>query len=279
MYGTLRQGENNHHYLKGAERLASQAWVYGRLLDTGWGYPALLLQGMERVYGELYRVPHRLLPKIDELEDYTPGTPDNEYKRVTVTVGTDVGECRAMTYLYTQSLAREKEIPFGDWRLYHLRRRLPLLYFAYGSCMDDERFRLQGVADAFRERLGRGVLTGYDMRYTLSYPDGGRADLVEKKGAIAEGVVYRIGARGLDYLYWREGVQEGTYRPAMVSVEMKDGIHDALTFLVIDKKEETAPPEHYAREILRGSYGTVSDAYYQKLKRRLLNRFYMNVPF
>lgn len=279
VYGTLRQGENNHHYLKEAKRLAAQAWVYGRLIDTGLGYPALLLPGPDRVYGELYRVPDRLLPVIDELEDYTPGATDNEYERVTVTVGTDAGERQGLTYRYIQAQGTERAVEFGDWRLRQLRRRLPLLYFAYGSCMDDERFRLQGVADAFRERLGRGVVSGYELRYTLPYPDGGRADLVEERGAIAEGVVYRIGARGLDYLFWREGVNEGTYRPAIVPVEMADGVYDALTFLVIDKKEETAPPEHYAREILRGAYGTVSDSYYQRLRRHLRDRFQMNVEF
>jgi hypothetical protein len=40
---------------------------------------------------------------------------------------------------------------------------------------------------------------------------------------------------------------------------------NALTFLVVDKEEEVAPPSHYAAEILRGAKGYVSDSYYQKL--------------
>ncbi|MDR6225963.1 gamma-glutamylcyclotransferase [Desmospora profundinema] len=279
VYGSLRRGEKYHHYLDGAERIAAQAWTTGRLLDTGLGYPGMLSADSGRVYGELYRVSRPLLARIDALEVYSPGENNNEYERIQVTVGTDANDYHAQTYLYIQPNRNEEEVPHGDWRLRDLRRRLPLLYFAFGSCMDDERFRLQGVAEAFRERLGRGVLYGYDMRYTLPYPDGGRADLVEEAGAVAEGVVYRIDANGLDYLFWREGVEEGTYRPAIVGVEMDDGVQDALTFLVINKGEESAPPEHYAREILRGAHGTVSDTYHRNLRERLKERFQMTIPF
>jgi gamma-glutamylcyclotransferase (GGCT)/AIG2-like uncharacterized protein YtfP/cation transport regulator ChaC len=279
VYGSLRRGEGSHHLLDGSEPIAAQAWTTGRLVDTASGYPAFGPSTHGRIYGELYRVPRHLLGRIDAWEDYTPGATDNMYERVPIRVETDAGVVEAETYRYLKSDGSEAEVPYGDWRLRDLRQRLPLYYFAFGSCMDGERFQLQGVGDRFQDRLGRGVLHGYDMRYTLPYPDGGRADLVEERGAVAEGVVYRIDAVALDYLFWREGVEDGIYRPAMVPIEMGDGLHEALTFLVIDKAEESAPPEHYAREILRGAYGTVSDEYHRKLKARLRERFQMTVSF
>jgi hypothetical protein len=40
---------------------------------------------------------------------------------------------------------------------------------------------------------------------------------------------------------------------------------------------ETAPPEHYAREILRGAKGFVSDTYFAKIEKELYDKFQMKV--
>ena len=42
---------------------------------------------------------------------------------------------------------------------------------------------------------------------------------------------------------------------------------------MIDKQEETAPPQHYIMEILRGAKGFVSDCYYLKLQDDLKDKF------
>lgn len=56
---------------------------------------------------------------------------------------------------------------------------------------------------------------------------------------------------------------------------MIDGIRykNVLTFLVIDKEEEVAPPEHYYTVILRGAKGFVSKGYFQKLQDDLEQKF------
>ena len=280
VYGTLRQGERNHHLMQGAELMARQAWTDGKLLDTGRGYPGLLIPGEQRVYGELYRIDKETLNRLDELgDDRTQNPESGEYRRICRRVQTDRGPVEADVYIYARELEAEGvAVPYGDWKAHLLEGQREWLYFAYGSCMDDERFYIQGVGDQFREVIGRGVLKGHAMRYTLLRPDGGRADLVESPKSVVEGKVYRVGREAVKYLFWREGVDGGTYRPAWVPVEI-DGktMENVLTFIVVNKGKETPPPEHYAREILRGSKDIVSERYHRHLWRRLKKKFGMTV--
>lgn len=275
VYGTLLRGESNHGLLRKSRLIARQARVSGFLYDTGEGYPALVADGTaEPVFGELYAVNDETLTELDALEDFFgPGDPNNLYERVRLETATDVGCVEAWTYTYRpEQAAHQRHIPLGDWRV---DRRLlgsggsaeRWLYFAYGSCMDDRRFLAQGAAPWFQDEAGRGVLEGYRLRFACKLPDGGRADLVEE-GGVAEGKLYRIGKEALQYLWRREGVEAGIYRPAFVWVGTPDGQEvEALTFFVREKSEETAPPSIYIEEILRGAKPVVSEAYYEELQR------------
>ena len=100
-----------------------------------------------------------------------------------------------------------------------------------------------------------------------------RADIVETGGQV-EGKVYEVTTDSLDYLYRREGVGIGCYRPALIDVSL-DGkqFKNVLTFVVVDKEAETAPPKHYINEIFRGGSGTVSDIYLSKLRTHLKEVF------
>lgn len=82
--------------------------------------------------------------------------------------------------------------------------------------------------------------------------------------------MYRITPECLvNYLYVREGVAEGLYRPAVVPVQLTDRTtHAAVTFVVVNKQAETAPPVYYMEEILRGAQPVVSPAYYAALEMR-----------
>jgi gamma-glutamylcyclotransferase (GGCT)/AIG2-like uncharacterized protein YtfP len=101
VYGTLRDGEGNHHYLAGAQQLTRIAKARGRLVDTGCGYPAMLLDEKQWTHGELYEVDNRMLRRLDRLEGYY-GQNDsrNLYDRVEVAVETDQGSVRALTYIF-----------------------------------------------------------------------------------------------------------------------------------------------------------------------------------
>ncbi|MFC3883385.1 gamma-glutamylcyclotransferase [Bacillus songklensis] len=267
VYGTLRQGEENHFLLKDAACLARQARTKGRLYDTKLGYPAVEAGDDGWVYGELYEVTGEQFSKLDELEGYEEGY----YDRIVQTVYTDRGEMEAWVYIAGDNKELLKElIPNGDWCVHRLYDNCKdVYYFAYGSCMDMERFELAGVASHFQQMVGLAKLPDHKVRFTHLLHDGSRADIVEEDGVV-EGKLYRLPLEAIEYLYKREGVGSGHYRPAVVSVEHNGRLVDrVLTFIVVNKGEEAAPPDHYATEILRGGANVLSDDYLDELKKHI----------
>lgn len=276
VYGTLRKHEANHYLLEGAKCLAEQSWTYGELYDTGEGYPAMKCSVRNKVYGELYSMNEEQLRTLDQLEDYAGPGKDNLYDRHKQTVYTDIGSHNAYVYTISpdhENLLRNK-IDLGDWKIYHSFKQTPtFFYFAYGSCMDHERFNLDHVADYFQNVSGVGILDGYQLRYTRMVSDGGRADIVEE-GGVVEGIVYEVPEEALSYLYRREGVKYKSYRPALIDVKIEGQLKkNVLTFIVVNKDKETAPPLDYAIEIIRGGSGFLSESYINKLKRQLKEQF------
>ena len=89
--------------------------VHGELRDLGF-YPALI-QGEERVHGELHQYRHitDILWQLDRIEGHkNVGDPNNLYERILIDVMTDTGIIQAWTYRM-----REKtgvHIESGDWK-------------------------------------------------------------------------------------------------------------------------------------------------------------------
>jgi gamma-glutamylcyclotransferase (GGCT)/AIG2-like uncharacterized protein YtfP/cation transport regulator ChaC len=276
VYGTLRKHERNHFLLKDSKLISEQAWTFGKLFDTGNGYPMMKKSSRQKVYGELYEVNQKQLASLDELEGYQVNSKDNLYEREIRTVFSDNGECSA--YLYLSERACPIAISSGDWKIYQLLKKNPekVLYFAYGSCMDMERFHKAKVGHFFDKVIGVATLKNYSMKYLFTASDGGRGDIIED-GGITEGILYETPFEAVNYLFQREGYSVGMYRATMVDVQINNKIYkDVLTFHVYDKKEEIAPPEHYAIEILRGSRNRVSEEYYKKLVKQLKD---LEVPY
>lgn len=276
VYGTLRKHEVNHGFLEGAKCVAEQSWTNGQIYDTGLGYPAMKNSDEDKVYGEMYLIDDQKLQTLDELEGYLGPNQKNHYNRIKQMVFTDIGSHEAYVYIIHPNYENQlqKLIQLGDWKISGFQElKSDFLYFAYGSCMDHERFKLANVDHFFQKEKGGGVLEGYQMRFTKRLDDGGRADIVEEGGKV-EGIVYELPADALEYLYRREGVYINLYRPALIDVII-DGklVKDVLTFIVVDKDEETAPPIHYATEIIRGGSGTLSENYMYSLKKELRERF------
>jgi gamma-glutamylcyclotransferase (GGCT)/AIG2-like uncharacterized protein YtfP len=271
VYGTLRRHERNDYLLKDAELVAEQAWTEGKLFDTGFGYPALQESAADVVYGELYLVTEEQLHRLDELEGYSVKALDNLYNRKIQLISHDTGKTKAYIYTIAKHNSHMLKTPIksGDWKEYHLRKQDPILYFAYGSCMDHARFKLAKVDQYFQKVTGTGILHGYTLRYSVTMPDGGRADIVEE-GGVVEGKVYEIPADCVPYLYRREGVGSRLYRPTFVDLCINGSLYnDVLTFTVVNKEAETAPPEHYSEEIIRGGTGFLSEAYLEELKNHI----------
>ncbi|TKC19376.1 gamma-glutamylcyclotransferase [Robertmurraya kyonggiensis] len=271
VYGTLRKHGRYHHLLNGSPCLAEQAWTFGELFDTGRGYPVMKSSAQQKVYGEIYEIDNATLLKLDILEDYEEGRDDNEYDRITTDVFTDSGTHKCFVYIENKIGLGKVTIPHGDWKLHHLMETKPssTYYFAYGSCMDTERFSIANVEHYFENVVGASLLNGYSMKYLFAVEDGGRADIIEV-GGTTEGILYEIPYEGVEYLFRREGFYGGWYRPTFVDVTVNNQLFmDVLTFHVYEKQREQAPPAHYAKEILRGSKGRVSTEYFQKLVAEL----------
>ncbi|PYZ95116.1 gamma-glutamylcyclotransferase [Salipaludibacillus keqinensis] len=274
VYGTLRKNESNHGLLKRAKLVSQQAKLKGSLFNTGQGYPALMLKGESYVYGEIYNVDDNILANLDVLEGYTPGRKDNLYERQEKQVETDIGIIDAWVYVLNAENDEHlvHHIPFQDWKVNQWYTSFnEVKYFAYGSCMDTARIKQAGMLDHFSKEVAVGRVKGYEFLYSFPRPDGARADIKEASGEdYVEGIVYTIPRDAVEYLFVREGVHSNNYRPTFIDVEIKGEIHeDVLTFSVIDKHPCTAPPEHYATEILRGAKGRLSNDYFVKLQTKL----------
>ncbi|MDG5787172.1 gamma-glutamylcyclotransferase [Evansella sp. AB-P1] len=278
VYGTLRKNESNHRLLNNTRCISEQCWTNGVLFDTGFGYPAMIYDHIGKVHGELYEVTAEVLQHLDNLEGYYGKNKNNLYERAMKPIYTDAGPTEAYLYVYSRNPATGNEniYYFNDWKLHHLINNKNILYFAYGSCMDNKRFIEAGIASQFSNIKGPGIAKNYSLAFTRKARDGGRADIIEASNGVVEGIVYEINVENtLDYLYSREGVYGNIYRPGCIDVEINGILHqNVLTFFVIHKEQyEVAPPEHYAREILRGAKSRVSNDYFERLQEDLLKKF------
>ncbi|MEM5639635.1 gamma-glutamylcyclotransferase family protein [Bacillus zanthoxyli] len=118
VYGTLRRGQTNAHYMQGATCIADGAWTYGELFDTNEGYPAMICANEVKVYGEVYEVNDDVLHKLDELEEYTGNAETDLYDRITQTVYVADTEIHAYVYIAQDKKMLKKVIDSGDWLLY-----------------------------------------------------------------------------------------------------------------------------------------------------------------
>lgn len=98
VYGTLKRGRENHHWLAGQRFIAEARTkpVY-RLFDMG-GYPGMIRDDNGvAVEGELWEVDEGGLARLDVLEDIDGG----EYERVLI----ELEEGRVEGYLYLRDVS------------------------------------------------------------------------------------------------------------------------------------------------------------------------------
>ena len=268
VYGNLRKHERHHSLLQNPRTISLQAYADGILIESVEGHP-VMTAGDEKVYGELYEVDPSVISRLHQTKEAIPAMAI----KTEATVFTDHGSHMATVFTVPSEDVQGSLIPSGDWKVKTFLKNRPseVLYFAYGSCMDQERFKKAGVHVHFQDCLGAGIVQDFKMDYSFVVDDGGRGDITEVPGEVMEGVVYRVNQEAVDYLFEREGVLPGWYRPAFLDVMINGRMYkDVLTFIVKGKSPETLPPEHYALEILRGSHPYVSDSYHRKLQNQLL---------
>ncbi|ALR16607.1 MULTISPECIES: gamma-glutamylcyclotransferase [Vibrio] len=105
VYGTLRKGEYNHHYLSSGQFLGlHESDAQYTLYDLG-PYPGVS-QGHQTIQGEVYLIDDDTLTALDKLEDVPV-----EYRRESIS--TPFGQ--AWIYIYQDTEQLTEEIASGDW--------------------------------------------------------------------------------------------------------------------------------------------------------------------
>ncbi|MBN8626432.1 MAG: gamma-glutamylcyclotransferase [Planctomycetes bacterium] len=122
VYGTLKRGQRNHHFLAAAEYLGTAfTEPKYRIIDCG-PYPALLEHPPEEplaIAGEVYRVDGATLAELDQLEDE-----GRLYRRAVIEVlMIDGGACsqdpqtlQVWTYFWSGAPAAFPLVPGSTWR-------------------------------------------------------------------------------------------------------------------------------------------------------------------
>jgi gamma-glutamylcyclotransferase (GGCT)/AIG2-like uncharacterized protein YtfP len=112
VYGTLKRGLRNHHWLQDADFLGTDSLTTARLYDLG-PYPGAKPEPSRGIDIEVFRVDARLLADLDRLEGYRVRQPRRGvYDRAIH--ATAFGP--AWLYLYNPSVAGYPAIDAGGWR-------------------------------------------------------------------------------------------------------------------------------------------------------------------
>lgn len=111
VYGTLKRGLRNHHWLAGTEFIGADTLVDVTLYDLGH-CPGAKAEPSHGIDVELYRVDARGLRDLDRLEDYRVRAPlTGTYDRVIY----DTAFGPAWLYLYNLDIAGYPAIRAGGW--------------------------------------------------------------------------------------------------------------------------------------------------------------------
>jgi gamma-glutamylcyclotransferase (GGCT)/AIG2-like uncharacterized protein YtfP len=145
-----------------------------------------------------------------------------------------------------------------------------VLYFAYGSNLDEENWALwcekKRYDPASIEALGPAWLPDHELvfRYQSRLRNGGALDVRPRHGTAIPGALFRV--HDWDGLDAKEGVSGGYYRRLSVTALTDDGrAHSATTYCVCDERvrEFVAPGPEYRKIVTRGlsRFGHSHDAF------------------
>ncbi len=110
VYGTLKRGCRNHHYLAGQQFLGKAMTSPGYILFSLGDYPGMVRSADQNhhVVGELWAVDRAGLSALDELEGLAEGL----YERVPIGLAAPFADLPVESYLYLRSL--EGHRPLGS---------------------------------------------------------------------------------------------------------------------------------------------------------------------
>lgn len=268
-YGTLRKGYPNHRIIKPFVASIEPGVVRGTMHE-GPGFPYVVQHGNGVVEGEWVTIrpdsETKALAAMDRLEGYHGADRNNHYDRVMVQDALD-SNIEGWLYVAGANLDVHKRYPVilsGDWA-----RREALPFFAYGSCMNEVDFRR---TCSTAKDMGAAKLPGYQLRFNgySASRRGGIANIELKKGAVVEGVLWRIvDPQERKRLRAREGAPH-VYQEKMIRVRVADGWTWAFTYELIHPFHVDIAPAYSYLQLLFDS--PVSPAYKEEV-RRLMSVF------
>jgi gamma-glutamylcyclotransferase (GGCT)/AIG2-like uncharacterized protein YtfP len=106
VYGTLKRGQRNFHYLQAAEFVGSFSTESIFSMYAFDAYPAVCEQGRHAIHGEVYQVSDAQFRSLDQLEWYP-----EFYQRIVIP--TYYGD--AWMYVVKAELCQGKEMIPGNW--------------------------------------------------------------------------------------------------------------------------------------------------------------------
>ena len=111
VYGTLKHGHRNHHWLNGADMLGQDRLTGITLYDLG-PYPGAKLTPSTGVAVEVYAINAEQLARLDQLEGYFHHAPSQGlYNRTTLP--TQYGD--AWCYIYNPAVEQGSLMDSGEW--------------------------------------------------------------------------------------------------------------------------------------------------------------------
>ncbi|WP_304459502.1 gamma-glutamylcyclotransferase family protein [Alicyclobacillus sendaiensis] len=127
-----------------------------------------------------------------------------------------------------------------------------MIYFAYGSCMNERDFRR--TCPAAHMLCEDAILFGHRLAFNgySAHRNGGVANIVPARGHTVHGVLWWVPERELKRLDRREGAPH-VYRRLFVFVRCAGEWEEAETYVLVHPLPyEIAPSDEYARIILGG---------------------------
>jgi gamma-glutamylcyclotransferase (GGCT)/AIG2-like uncharacterized protein YtfP len=152
-----------------------------------------------------------------------------------------------------------------------------ILYFAYGSCMDEVDFKR--TVERYKV-LGNAALQDYKLSFSLygKSRGGGVADIIFSPEDVVEGVLYQFDSKYLPALDVREGVAEGAYQRIEINVTHQQQLIKVYTYQVVNKSDkEIKPTAEYVRLIVNGLQKHGSEAYLNSFKEKIVQQFQIKI--
>jgi gamma-glutamylcyclotransferase (GGCT)/AIG2-like uncharacterized protein YtfP len=107
VYGSLKRGFSNHHFLAGQNFVTVARTGPGFRLYALTGYPGMVPDpsAKEGIEGEVWEVDDAALTQLDELEGLAEGL----YRRETITLAPPFAATPVQTYLYAQDVSGRRD--------------------------------------------------------------------------------------------------------------------------------------------------------------------------